>query len=632
MSSDATDEVDTIDDDKVEGGKVKRASVSSALVVGRRHGGGVIMRTKKGKTGASFVDANDERMATVRAGTHDADGNYAPSIDLLGGKQDRNKDGGGIGIAGGVQNAEIQAKGRARLDTAHVELKNPSGNWFRLAVSTDGQIVLTPATLMAKPGRAPPMPRPLLQSRPGIVQGICDLPFVTQGSYPPSLRLDTTLSGSVNSSMIDYFPITRLDFETFGTIQASLNQLQLSTEIAGSILSSPQIVATTTIDGQIAIKVVSTGSANWWDFTGMRSARDNGRRSGLSYWGASNSTFRPNLQKYEQQVAYVDAWNGGQPDSAEETMELITGGDNTTDNSDITPGSALDWSGGSSHWRAGWGNLPSGTIAILACNLTSRDRATWTNAGDGSFLADQSIWTDIKNGNYDRAYANMGRRIKKNFDTASLNPRGHLPSRLFIRLNHENNQSNYYRVKADQKLNYKAAMERAITKIREGLGTYGSLVKFVHAPANGSENVDLGDYLTWCPDNVDALSVSWHPRNSVTNAASLTAYNNGTDSAIAYSLAELLAASIATGKPMIFPEWSPRFEANVGCPVADLCMDSFDAFLTANASRIICDCVYHPNTLIKTAYAGPGSGGGAAWSRSVDIYKTKWPGVKAPPP
>lgn len=624
MPSDAADEVDTINDDKVEGGKVKRASVSSALVVGRRHGGGVIMRTKKGKTGASFVDANDERMATVRAGTHDADGNYAPSLDLLGGKQDRNEDGGGIGIAGGVQSAEIKAKGRARLDTAHVELKNPSGNWFRLAVSSDGQIVLTPATVMAKPGRAPPMPRPLLQSRPGIVQGICDLPFITQGSYPPSLRLDTTLQGNVDSAMIDYFPITRLDFETFGTIQASLNQLQLSTEITGSIFSSPQIVATTTIDGQIAINVVSAGSANWWNFTGMRSARTNGRRSGISYWGASNSTLTTNLQKYEQQVAYCDAWNGGQPDSADETMEMITGGDNSTDNNTITAGSALDWSGGSSHWRAGWNNLPSGTIAIWAANFISRDRRT--DGGDGQ------IWIDIKNGLFDRAFVNMGRRIKKNFDTPSLNPRGHLPSRLMIRLNHENNQSNYYRVLVAQKANYKAAMEKAIAKIREGLGDYGTLVKFFHAPANGSEGIDLGDYLTWCPDNVDALSVSWHPRNGVTDADSLTAYNNGTDSAIAYSLAEVLAASVSTGKPLIFPEWSPRFEATVGCPVADICMDSFDAFLTANASRIICDCVYHPNTLIKTAYAGPGSGGGAAWSRSVDIYKTKWSGSKAPPP
>ena len=119
---------------------------------------------------------------------------------------------------------------------------------------------------------------------------------------------------------------------------------------------------------------------------------------------------------------------------------------------------------------------------------------------------------------------------------------------------------------------------------------------------------------------------------TINDADRAAKYMAGTDGPQRYGTAQLLQASIDSGLPMCFPEWSPRFEATVGCPVADICMDSFDAFLTANASRIICDCVYHPNTLIKTAYAGPGSGGGAAWSRSVDIYKTKWSGSKAPPP
>ena len=85
---------------------------------------------------------------------------------------------------------------------------------------------------------------------------------------------------------------------------------------------------------------------------------------------------------------------------------------------------------------------------------------------------------------------------------------------------------------------------------------------------------------------------------------------------------------MSTGKPLIFPEWSPRFEVGLACPVADLCMDSFDAFLTANAARIICDCVYHKNTLDPNGYKAADTAGQEAWARSVNIYKTKWLGEK----
>ena len=371
------------------------------------------------------------------------------------------------------------------------------------------------------------------------------------------------------------------------------------------------------VDGNLWVASPSGGGGNWWDFP-ARSGRLNGRRSGISYWGASGSTFTANLALFENNVAPCDAWNGGNPDAADATMDMVTGGPNTTDNDTITSGSNLDWSGSSSHWRAGWNNLPSGTIAIWAANFISRDRRT--DGGDGS------IWTDIIAGNFDRHYTNMGRRIKKNFDTPSLNPRGHLPSRLLIRMNHENNQSNYYRVLAAQKTNYVNAMNRAIDKIRVGLGPYANDVKFMHAPAHGSEGIDLGSYASWCPSNVDVLSVSWHPRAAQNSALKLTEYNNGEDDPLSYGLSELLAYSISTGKPMCFPEWSPRYEAGTGvaCPVADLAMDSFDAFLTANAARIICDCVYHQRTLDVNGYEPTDTAGRAAWARAVSIFKTKW--------
>ena len=110
----------------------------------------------------------------------------------------------------------------------------------------------------------------------------------------------------------------------------------------------------------------------------------------------------------------------------------------------------------------------------------------------------------------------------------------------------------------------------------------GPLIRFAHAPAYGPGRLgdNPGTYMSWCPDNVDVLSVSWHPGTPITNAADVTAYNNGTDITNGYGLAQLKAASDATGLPMCFPEWSPRYEPPSGpCPVTDLAMVSFDEFL-----------------------------------------------------
>ena len=153
------------------------------------------------------------------------------------------------------------------------------------------------------------------------------------------------------------------------------------------------------------------GGGNWWRYGAGRSQRADARLSGVSYWGgtAGGGSLANNLDNFEKQVALCDAWNGGQPDAADLTMNLVTGGPNATDNDTITLGSALDWSS-NSHWGGGWNLLPRGTIAIWACNLTSHDRAT-RREENNQIVIDNSIWEDIIAGNFDRAYTNMGRRI-----------------------------------------------------------------------------------------------------------------------------------------------------------------------------------------------------------------------------
>lgn len=386
----------------------------------------------------------------------------------------------------------------------------------------------------------------------------------------------------------------------------------------GCILDPTRLSAVTTLQDRAA------PGGNWWQVVG-RSARANGRLSGVSYWAAATSAI-PNYTKHDTQVALIDAYNGGRPHhegQSTATMALTHGGPTGTVNSQITPGSQLDWSASKDHFTVGWRYFPAGTWCIWAMDTIGWDRRT--DRGD------HSIWQEIIDGKWDISFANLGRRIKANIDSPTSNPKGHPANRLVLRMNHENNQSNYYVVVAESKIKYKLATERALTMIRQGLGEYSLDVKFMHAPAHG--NILLGDYLSWCPENVDVLSVSWHPGLPINTAAKLDQYMAGTDAAQRYGPAQLLEASIATGLPMCFPEWSPRFEwsgsVKVACPIANSAMIAFDEFLTDNAARILCDCTYHVNTLNPTGYENSDAAGIQQWKDSVVSYKTRWSGTKA---
>ena len=387
----------------------------------------------------------------------------------------------------------------------------------------------------------------------------------------------------------------------------------------GCVLDPTRLSASTTLRDR-------TASVNWWQVAG-RSARPDGRLSGVSYWAAAASAITSTFGKYEAQVALIDAFNGGRPHKEGQstaTMALTHGGPTGTVNSTITPGSQLDWSASRDHFTVGWRYFPPGTWCIWAMDTIGWDRRT-----DGG---NHTIWQEIIDGQWDVSFANLGRRMKANIDSPTSNPMGHPANRLVLRMNHENNQSNAYEVVPASKLKYKAATERAITMMRQGLGDYGLDVKFMHAPAHGSNQ--LGDYLSWCPDNVDCISVSWHPSVTINDADRAAKYMAGTDGPQRYGTAQLLQASIDSGLPMCFPEWSPRFEwtgtTKVACPISNTMQGLFDDFLTANADRILCDCVYHPNALNPTGYENTADAAGVQqWKDAVVSYKTGWSGTKA---
>lgn len=390
-----------------------------------------------------------------------------------------------------------------------------------------------------------------------------------------------------------------------------------------------------TAQASVAVTVANT-STKWWKPGTSRNGTTHWH--GPSYWSAASST-DANFVKYEAQIALISAANGGMPETSVATMNTALGGVSTgspgSPNNTIATGSQLDWKSGKGHWGRVWTKLPGGIWTVWAMDTIGNDRRTdkWnsgTKANPVWHGPDPSVWQDMINGDFDQLIINFGARILANYTTTANNPKNHLPERLIVRMNHEMNQSNKYQVFADTRAKYKSATERFIDKARIGLGEIATKVKFLHAPAHGPS---IGAYSDWCPSNVDALAVSWHPGKPVKNAADVADYTNGDDGA--YGLKQMKAHSVTTGLPMCIPEWSPRYEwgteagQQYACPVADLTMTNMADWLDANSDMMVCDCVYHQSILEANAYQNTDAAGIAAWRRVPGIMKTRWSGTKS---
>jgi hypothetical protein len=362
------------------------------------------------------------------------------------------------------------------------------------------------------------------------------------------------------------------------------------------------------------------GDAKWWVKT-QRSGRE--WSSGPSYWSAGPDD-DGNFDDYEREIAFIDIANGGRPDSSHLTMALCHGGSYATENNTIQSGSQLDWTATTGHWNRIWQKMRPGTWLVWAVNFYGEDRHTETEKG-----GDSSILQEIKDGDWDRSFGNFGRRILKNF--ADNNPRGHPIDRLLLRIEHENNQSNYYRIYEGTRLLYKQAYERALSKIRDGLGDQASKVKFMFAPGHTPK---IGAYDSWCANNIDILSVSWHPTRSVNTREKVRQYIKGDDGGndnSKYGLDEMLAFAQRANLPLCFPEWSPKNIDDDSNVISDICMEeAYDNMfnLADVKSRLVGECVYHRRMLDPEGYRQSDAEGKAAWRRAVNVLKTKWSGTK----
>lgn len=410
----------------------------------------------------------------------------------------------------------------------------------------------------------------------------------------------------------------------------------------------------------------------WWNFTGLKGNRKDGRRCGISYFG-DQSQLPSSMADYNKRIGWADAFNGHHGTDAmgrQDTMRLLTGGTYGTIavpvfNDVIESGSYMDWNQ-NSNWTAVWELAPSYALICWTMNTTSVDKATWRDAPkvEGVDYDEDAIWDEVNNGDWDQAYINWGARFARQI--RDNNPKNHPAGRIFLRLNHENNQTNNNRVYKHTKARYKLATERFITKFRQGLGmgrgagmgynaTDGTGVHFVHAPAHNTQSgpqakytdsyCDLGDFLSWCPDNCDVLSASWHPSTQHDDDASLANYCDQTNSTLVYSCKSVYdaAKSVAgNGRPVCWPEWSPKNVKHANgtyecCPRADIAYQKFNQYIHDNVSITVFDTVFEWNAIQANGYEDkrdtPASAAGRlGWSNGCAYYKgdNQWGGDKQP--
>lgn len=238
---------------------------------------------------------------------------------------------------------------------------------------------------------------------------------------------------------------------------------------------------------------------------------------------------------------------------------------------------------------------------------------------------DSSIWDEIIAGTHDAKFVKFGERA-----VIKMTAVGHPVKRLIIDFHHEMNQSNVYQVYTGTRLKYKSAMERIINKVREGAGQH---IRFCHRPAYSGEAANEGRiaaYQDWVPANIDVCALSVHPGQAVDSDANITKMFNGTLNANWYGIQEFLDAATTLGKPIAFPEWSPKNEVGKACPVSKRFVERFHPeILVPNQPRLVADCVYGRAMRDPSGYLESDTAGKNSWAAMVPLRKTLWSGIKS---
>jgi hypothetical protein len=354
-------------------------------------------------------------------------------------------------------------------------------------------------------------------------------------------------------------------------------------------------------------------------------------------WAAGPSYFNrlgKDWRWYEENCGYADAFGGpnfggnGSDKGRINTMTRVFGGPKGNPDS-ISNDGQLNFNTSNDFCKP-FQEVPLGVMwQIFVCDLHSTNLST--DVGFGNSLPSTGIYYDLWqafiDGTYDQELKDFGGRLVNNYEA-----RGEDIQWLLLRPYHEMQQTNHYRIYPSTKLLYKSAMERMIDKIREGAGTH---IRIMHCPSKDRtyDRRDFGSLESWCPTNIDAISISFHPNGEANTKAGLDEFFNGSASiyGIEGDVAELCARK---GYKIAFGEWSPVPKSNTQAD--EVHRRFYEEFLIPHRDDIVCDTVYHAHTFFEDAADSFGppqtEAGKQNWRDGVAKFKELWKGKSATQP
>lgn len=333
---------------------------------------------------------------------------------------------------------------------------------------------------------------------------------------------------------------------------------------------------------------------------------------GPTYWGR-------NWRRYEQEVAYVDGFGGGNFGDKRErtrTPELLSGGPRQRPHQ-IDPQGQMAWMTTEGNFASPFReHVPNSAYLCHVFETCPGELLSFPKAPgwyERVANSDENNWV----------FWNMAIRIMDQLQARQIDPA------LYIgRPDHEMQQDF---LRPGWKDTYRRAMDKIIKQMRRAAG-FDLHIAFAPAKEKiinlGAGPEDFGPLDSWMPAECDMISMSFHPDRTCVDRASYLRFANGGGNL--YGLyTDVLELSKKRKVPIGILEWSPRVEV---CPIADQVYGwLMDDFLKPNADRIILELVHHPDTITPSAadnQARQTPAGKAAWRRSVGEFKRVFGGKK----
>lgn len=377
------------------------------------------------------------------------------------------------------------------------------------------------------------------------------------------------------------------------------------------LVATPAVEVTRTITIRVAAK--------WWLGRPLR-----GNRSWTAGIGSMGTKAADWVRDVGQWAAVCETI--ARPGTSDLTWEGIWGGTDVEALASVTsqPNSQLDWSTGDFGAQAR-SIVPDSAFLFAKCELFP------ASLGNASGAADLRIWDLVDGGTLDAGYVRMGARLKREFRKL-----GWFDDDLFVLVlpTANSSASPICRVYTATKTRYQTAMQRVITKLREGWGGRLRVAQQMDRQSRPSAITD------WVPKNaaggVDMIGLRFRPSSLVTNQTTFDQFLKKWDAASYGLIDDVLPAAETLGVPLVALDWTPVARAVTGeapCPAADIVVQQWSKFLRAQAkaNNLVAETMAGAELLDTAGYGGSDTAGGSAWSRMVADIKALWRGAPLSP-